>query len=191
MRLLYLRLKDLILSKRAMALPMLPLSALKAVCEHLGPGCAELRATCLMSKSASEHLDTVENILKWHCVNGTLLRLSPGLNHIESIDHMGRLPLKCVLCNKLIRTRHIYRFNRRPQEAWGFRRVLRCPLYVCGVCVFQGCCAFLHRRAELGQGSRDVTFAKAQLMKDLTGRVRLKGFMGKVFTSNPELWSHM
>jgi hypothetical protein len=173
------------------ASPTLPLNALKDVSEYLGPGCAELRATCPMAKSASEHLDIVENILKWHCVNGTLLRLSPGLNNIESIDHMGRLPLRCVQCNKLVRTRHIYRFNLRPHEDWGFRHLDQCKVYyICGTCVF-GCCDFLQRRVGFRQGSCLVTIAKKQMIKDLTGRVRLNGFLGKVFTSNPELWSHI
>ena len=173
-----------------MALPMLPAGLLKDVCEHLGPGCSLFRATCHTVKMASEQLDVVEEILKWHCVNGTLLLLSPVLLNTTCIEHLGPLPLRCILCKQVNRTRHKYRFIRRPQDTWGFSSGERGKCYVCGVCTFHRLREFLQSGAKFVKGFIGPV-VKAQLIKDLAGRVRLKGFMGDVFASNRELGSHM
>ena len=89
----------------------LPLSVLQIACNCLGPSFSSFRTVCVAARLASNHLDVAEEILKWHCVNGTFLYLCPMLHHKGWLEHLGMLPLLCPFCDQVSRRKHIYRLD--------------------------------------------------------------------------------
>ena len=132
----------------------LPLGVLQDACNYLGPSCSSFRAVCVPARLASNHLEVVEEILKWHCVSGALLYLCPMLRHSSCLEHLGKLRLLCTVCDQALPSRHVYRLIRRPrEESWGSlgmhsgsSSAHRCTRYVCCMCIFNRLREFLQGR---------------------------------------------
>ena len=110
-----------------MSLVKLSSCQLDEVFACLGLDYHHLRGTCVFARDRCNSNDLFLEILKWHCVNSSLLG-----DKLHCLEVMGRMPVRCSLCSKRSKTRQIYRYSRNGMSD-GHRQGV---LYLCCVCVF-------------------------------------------------------
>ena len=102
----------------------------------LGPDSAELRRACVLVRDRSNGLDLPFEIFKWHCVNSALLD-----EKLRCLETLGRVPLRCSICDVRKKTRQMFRYNRVIVD--GHREGV---LYMCCLCAFDEARRFLKGR---------------------------------------------
>ena len=133
----------------------------------LGPDISALKATCRFSRGCVSKIDLVDEVLKWHCVNTDLMQLQ-RIYHRQCLELLGRMPLRCSLCEGKSKNRQFFRYTQCMQD--GHRKGV---LYLCCRCVYEENRLFLIgrdgilSRAGLGEHHR------VQLMLTLLSRTRM------------------
>ena len=102
----------------------------KQILSCLGPAFSPLRATCVFAKTHSHHVDLFLEILRWHCANSMLLASAQAF-HRQCLDVLGKIPLRCSVCQIKARNRQMYRYFRLLSN--GLRDGV---IYLCSDCVF-------------------------------------------------------
>ena len=153
----------------------LPHCQIEELLACLGPDYFHLRASCVVARDKSNGVDLPFEILKWHCVNSALLD-----EKLRCLESLGRIPLRCSICDGRAKTRQIYRYTLRLD---GHREGL---LYLCCYCVLQEARSFLtHRGGTSGlisKGGGDRR-DKAVLLTAILSRTRASGFVADCFRS--------
>lgn len=101
----------------------------------LGPDCFQLRRTCILAREKSNGVDMLLEILRWHCVNSALLE-----GNLHCLECLGRIPLRCSICDKRTNTRQMFRYTRSRSRVDGHREGM---LYMCCLCAFDDARRFL------------------------------------------------
>ena len=154
----------------------LPHCQIEELLACLGPDYFHLRASCVVARDKSNGVDLPFEILKWHCVNSALLD-----EKLRCLESLGRIPLRCSICDGRAKTRQIYRYTLRLD---GRREGL---LYLCCYCVLQEARRFLtHRGGASGlisKGGGDRR-DKAVLLTAILSRTHgARGFAAECFRS--------
>ena len=156
-----------------MSFARLPLSQMDEIFSCLGPDFFHLRSSSLLARERSNGMDLALEILRWHCVNSTLLD-----EKTRCIEVLGRLPLRCSICDLRMKIRHMYRYTLRLD---GHREGL---LYLCCCCVLHEARFFLTGAPGLiskGGGNRRD---KAVLLTAILSRTHgARGFAAECFRS--------
>ena len=115
-----------------MSFASLPHCQIDEIFACLGPDFFHLRLSSALARERSNGMDLAFEILRWHCVNSTLLD-----EKLRCIEVLGRLPLRCSKCDLRVKTRQMYRYTLRLD---GHREGL---LYLCCCCALQEARSFL------------------------------------------------
>ena len=159
-----------------MSFASLPHCQIDEIFACLGPDFFHIRLSCLLARERPNSMDLALEILRWHCVNSALLD-----EKLRCIEILGRLPLRCSICDGRAKTRQIYRYTLRLD---GHREGL---LYLCCYCVLQEARRFLtHRGGASGlisKGGGDRR-DKAVLLTAILSRTHgARGFAAECFRS--------
>ena len=160
-----------------MSFASLPHCQIDEIFACLGPDFFHIRLSCLLARERSNSMDLALEILRWHCVNSALLD-----EKLRCIEILGRLPLRCSICDGRAKTRQMYRYTLRLD---GHREGL---LYLCCYCVLQEARSFLtHRGGTSGlisKGGGDRR-DQATLLVAILSRMRMPcgGFASECLAS--------
>ena len=125
----------------------------------LGPDCYHLRATCLQTRVISDTQDLAMDILKWMCVNTTLL--------LDCLEVLGNIPIRCSLCSARTPSRQRYRLSlRRDPGRAGV-------VYLCSLCVFQETRRFLTGGQSCFPAAGLHNRQRAHIMMQILCRMRM------------------
>ena len=156
-----------------MSFASLPHCQIDEIFACLGPDFFHLRLSSLLARERSNGMDLALEILRWHCVNSALLD-----EKLRCIEILGRLPLRCSICDGRAKTRQMYRYTLRLD---GHREGL---LYLCCYCVLHEARFFLTGAPGLiskGGGDRRD---KAVLLTAILSRTHgARGFAAECFRS--------
>ena len=130
-----------------MSLARLPHGQINELFVFLGPDSAELRRVCVLVRDGSNGLDLPFEILRWHCVNSALLD-----EKLHCLESLGRIPLRCSVCDARAKTRQMFRYNRNITD-----RHRKGMLYMCCLCVLDEARRFLKGAPNslISQGGAD------------------------------------
>ena len=161
------------LAHAPMSFARLPHCQIDELFGFLGPDCSQLRRACVLARERSNGVDVPFEILKWHCVNSALLD-----EKLRCLESLGRIPLRCSICDGRAKTRQMYRYTLRLD---GHREGL---LYLCCYCVLHEARFFLTGAPGLiskGGGDRRD---KAVLLTAILSRTHgARGFAAECFRS--------
>ena len=159
-----------------MSFASLPHCQIDEIFACLGPDFFHLRLSSLLARERSNSMDLALEILRWHCVNSTLLD-----EKLRCIEVLGRLPLRCSICDLRVKTRQIYRYTLRVD---GHRQGVR---YLCCFCAMGEARSFLTHRggssgliSKGGGDSRDKAVLLAAILSRTHGA---PGFLAECFRS--------
>ena len=159
-----------------MSFASLPHCQIDEIFACLGPDFFHIRLSCLLARERSNSMDLALEILRWHCVNSALLD-----EKLRCIEILGRLPLRCSICDLRVKTRQMYRYTLRLD---GHREGL---LYLCCCCALHEARRFLtHRGGAPGQISKGGGDRrdKAVLLTAILSRTHgARGFAAECFRS--------
>ena len=146
-----------------MSLARLPHGQINELFVFLGPHSAQLRRACVLVRDRSSGLDLPFEILKWHCVNSALLD-----EKLRCLESLGRIPLRCSVCDARAKTRQMFRYNRVIVD--GHREGV---LYMCCLCAFDEARRFLKGAPNclISQGGADCR-DQATLLVAILSRMR-------------------
>ena len=159
-----------------MSFASLPHCQIDEIFACLGPDFFHIRLSCLLARERSNSMDLALEILRWHGVNSTLLD-----EKLRCIEVLGRLPLRCSICDLRVKTRQIYRYTLRVD---GHRQGVR---YLCCFCAMGEARSFLTHRggssgliSKGGGDSRDKAVLLAAILSRTHGA---PGFLAECFRS--------
>ena len=142
----------------------------------LGPDYSQLRSACVLTRERSSGVDMPFEILRWHCVNSTLLD-----EKLRCFESLGRIPLRCSICDARKKTRQMFRYNRVIVD--GHREGM---LYMCCLCAFDEARRFLKGTPNclIYQGGADCR-DQATLLVAILSRMRMPcgGFASECLAS--------
>ena len=116
-----------------MSLCRLPACHVDLLFACLGPDYSSLRAASVFARDRSNHIDLSFEILRWHCVNSTLL-----CDKLHCFEGLGRMPIRCSVCQSRSKQRQRYRYT--PRRSDGRHEGI---LYLCSHCVLKETLVFL------------------------------------------------
>ena len=159
-----------------MSFASLPHRQIDEIFACLGPDFFHLRLSCLLARERSNSMDLALEILRWHCVNSALLD-----EKLRCIEILGRLPLRCSICDGRAKTRWMLRYNRVIVD--GHREGV---LYMCCLCAFDEVRRFLKGTPNclISQGGADCR-DQATLLVAILCRMRIArgGFASECLAS--------
>ena len=154
----------------------LPHCQIEELLACLGPDYFHLRASCVVARDKSNGVDLPFEILKWYCVNSALLD-----ERLRCLESLGRIPLRCSICDGRAKTRWMFRYNRVIVD--GHREGL---LYTCCLCAFDEVRRFLKGTPNclISQGGADCR-DQATLLVAILCRMRIArgGFASECLAS--------
>ena len=146
-----------------MAFARLPHCQIDELFVFLGPDYSQLRSACVLARERSSGVDMPFEILLWHCVNSALLD-----EKLRCLETLGRVPLRCSICDVRKKTRQMFRYNRVIVD--GHREGV---LYMCCLCAFDEARRFLKGTPNclISQGGADCR-DQATLLVAILSRMR-------------------
>ena len=164
------------LAHAPMSFARLPHCQIDELFGFLGPDCSQLRRACVPARERSNGVDVPVEILKWHCVNSALLD-----EKLRCLESLGRIPLRCSICDGRAKTRWMFRYNRVIVD--GHREGV---LYMCCLCAFDEVRHFLKGTPNclISQGGADCR-DQATLLVAILCRMRIArgGFASECLAS--------
>ena len=147
-----------------MSLCRLPACHVDLLFACLGPDYSSLRAASVFARDRSNHIDLSFEILRWHCVNSTLL-----CDKLHCFEGLGRMPIRCSVCQSRSKQRQRYRYTPRTPRLGSTEGIL----YLCSHCVLKETRVFLTSVEDclVAQGSNGRSRERSDLLLGIMCRI--------------------